>query len=83
MSFEENYFDFSYSIGSLEHFTEDGIEKVIDKLHKCTRIASYHMMPTSRDNKNQGWMKTYQTFIITIKIGGSRNSKKNFQEFML
>ena len=20
------------------------------------------MMPTSRDNKNQGWMKTYQTF---------------------
>ena len=62
MSFEENYFDFSYSIGSLEHFTEDGIEKVIDKLHNCTRIASYHMMPTSRDNKNQGWMKTYQTF---------------------
>ena len=43
MSFEENYFDFSYSIGSLEHFTEDGIEKVIDKLHKCTRIASYHL----------------------------------------
>ena len=28
MKYEDNFFDFSYSIGSLEHFTESGIQNV-------------------------------------------------------
>jgi ubiquinone/menaquinone biosynthesis C-methylase UbiE len=62
MDYPENYFNYSYSIGSLEHFTENGIEQVIDKIFQNTSKISFHMMPVSKDNKNQGWIKTYQTF---------------------
>tara|TARA_B100001057_G_C22681633_1_gene883994 strand:- start:414 stop:1103 length:690 start_codon:yes stop_codon:yes gene_type:complete len=62
LNFEENFFDYSYSIGSMEHFTEDGIDKLIEKLSKITKKTSIHMMPVSKKNINEGWIKTYQTF---------------------
>lgn len=48
LNFEENFFDYSYSIGSMEHFTEDGIDKLIEKLSKITKKTSIHMMPVSK-----------------------------------
>lgn len=62
INFDQNFFDYSYSIGSLEHFTEKGLEQVINKLHFITRKFSIHMMPVSKKNLNEGWIKTYQTF---------------------
>jgi ubiquinone/menaquinone biosynthesis C-methylase UbiE len=62
MPYEENSFEYGYSIGSLEHFTEQGI---LDMLGECNRVvnkASFHMIPVSRDGKNQGWLKTVQSF---------------------
>jgi ubiquinone/menaquinone biosynthesis C-methylase UbiE len=55
-------FDFSYSIGSLEHFTEEGIGKCFAEMARVTRQASYHFMPVSRSGKDEGWMKTLQSF---------------------
>lgn len=55
-------FDYSYSIGSLEHFTEDGIGLAIAEMARVTKVGSFHMMPTSRSGKNEGWLKTYQSF---------------------
>jgi ubiquinone/menaquinone biosynthesis C-methylase UbiE len=55
-------FDYSYSIGSLEHFTEEGIEKFIGEASRVTKIGSFHMMPTSLSGIDEGWMKTYQSF---------------------
>lgn len=55
-------FEYSYSIGSLEHFTEDGISKVIEESSRVSRIGSFHMMPTSRSGRDEGWLKTYQSF---------------------
>ena len=62
LDFEKNFFDYSYSIGSMEHFTEDGIAKLIEKLSKITKKTSIHMMPVSKKNINEGWIKTYQSF---------------------
>ena len=62
LPYEANEFDYSYSIGSLEHFTEEGIGKFIDEASRVTRVGSFHMMPTSRSGKDEGWMKTYQSF---------------------
>jgi len=62
IDFPENFFDYSYSIGSLEHFTEKGLDEVIEKLHFITKNYSIHMMPVSKKNQNEGWIKTYQTF---------------------
>jgi ubiquinone/menaquinone biosynthesis C-methylase UbiE len=62
LDYKENFFDYSYSIGSLEHFTDEGIDNVIEKLYYTTKVASFHMMPVSKKNHNEGWIKTYQTF---------------------
>jgi len=62
LDYDEEFFDYSYSIGSLEHFTNEGIDQVIEKLFHVTNTASFHMMPVSKKNKNEGWTKTYQTF---------------------
>jgi len=62
MNYQEKFFSYSYSIGSLEHFTENGIEEVIKRLKLNTSIASFHFMPVSKNNKNEGWIKTFQTF---------------------
>ncbi|MBD1170201.1 class I SAM-dependent methyltransferase [Pelagibacterales bacterium SAG-MED02] len=83
MNFQENFFDYSYSIGSLEHFTEDGIEKVIDGLYFCTKIASFHMMPVSKKNINEGWMKTYQTFHNNSEEWWVKKFEKKFNKVLV
>jgi SAM-dependent methyltransferase len=59
MPYSDLEFDFSYSIGSLEHFTVDGLADTISESARVTRIASFHMVPTSRSGKDEGWLKTY------------------------
>lgn len=60
--YPDDYFDYSYSIGSLEHFTEDGILKFIAEVQRITKQATFHMVPISRDGQNKGWIKTYQSY---------------------
>jgi ubiquinone/menaquinone biosynthesis C-methylase UbiE len=60
--YKDNQFDYSFSIGSLEHFTEDGIVKFVSEVNRITKQMSFHMMPVSRSGKNEGWMKTLQSF---------------------
>lgn len=61
MDFSDNIFDYAYSIGSLEHFTEEGISKFIAECYRVTKINSFHQLPVSRSGKNEGWMKTVQS----------------------
>jgi len=62
MPYVDNDFHYSYSIGSLEHFTEVGISKFINESYRITSKISFHMLPTSKSEKNEGWMKTRQSF---------------------
>jgi len=45
MHYASNFFDYSYSIGSLEHFTNDGISRCISESSRVTRGISFHMVP--------------------------------------
>lgn len=80
IEFGENFFDYSYSIGSLEHFTEQGLEDIIKKLHFITKKYSIHMMPVSKKNANEGWIKTYQTFHNNNTNWWIGKFKKNFSK---
>lgn len=60
--YEDNYFQHSYSIGSLEHFTSDGIDKFIEESYRITQKSSFHTMPVSRKNQDEGWIKNYQSY---------------------
>lgn len=62
MPYADNQFDYSFSIGSLEHFTDEGIDKFISEARRVTSKASFHMLPTSKSKVNEGWMKTLQSF---------------------
>jgi ubiquinone/menaquinone biosynthesis C-methylase UbiE len=61
MPYGDMEFDFSYSIGSLEHFTLDGLSKTASEAARVTKMASFHMVPTSRSGRDEGWLKTYQS----------------------
>ena len=62
MDYSDNSFEFSYSIGSLEHFTEDGIEKCISECYRITRQTSFHLVPVSKSGLDEGWTTTIQSF---------------------
>jgi len=62
MNYSDNFFDYAYSIGSIEHFTEDGIIALVAESYRVTKYATFHMLPVSRSGKNEGWMKTVQSF---------------------
>lgn len=62
MPYENDFFDYAYSIGSLEHFTEEGITQLLEECHRVVRKTSYHMIPISRSGKNDGWVKTQQSY---------------------
>jgi ubiquinone/menaquinone biosynthesis C-methylase UbiE len=60
--YESGAFRHSYSIGSLEHFTEEGIAGFVRESHRVTTGFSAHMIPLSRSGEDEGWMKTVQSF---------------------
>jgi len=61
-NYQDDYFDYAYSIGSLEHFTEDGILKFLSECYRIVKKRSFHMIPVSRSGMDEGWLKTYQSF---------------------
>jgi ubiquinone/menaquinone biosynthesis C-methylase UbiE len=60
--YADGFCNYSYSIGSLEHFTNEGIPQFIAESYRITTTASFHMLPVSRSGKDEGWMKTVQSF---------------------
>jgi ubiquinone/menaquinone biosynthesis C-methylase UbiE len=77
-SYQNNEFDYSYSIGSLEHFTEEGIEAFIEETARYTKIGSFHMIPISQSAKNEGWMKSKQSFFNNSEEWWTTKFKKHY-----
>ena len=55
-------FDYSYSIGSLEHFTLKGIDNFIREMKRITKKTSYHQIPIAKDKKFEGWLDLDQSY---------------------
>lgn len=62
LPYNQDEFESCYSIGSLEHFTVEGINKFLQSSRKVTKNYHYHMIPVSKNNKNEGWIKRYQSY---------------------
>lgn len=60
--YADDEFDYVYSVGSLEHFTEEGILKFIAECARICKGPSFHLMPCSRSGKDEGWLTTTQSF---------------------
>ena len=62
MIYADKSFDFAYSIGSLEHFTEEGIVKCLAENLRICAGPTFHMIPVSRDGVDHGWITPYQSY---------------------
>ena len=60
--YEDDFFNYSYSIGSLEHFTEAGIQQFLEEAYRITKYSSFHMIPISRFDINEGWIDKFQSY---------------------
>lgn len=86
MDYADLAFDYSYSIGSLEHFTEKGISEFIAEAARVTKYTSMHMMPTSKSGNNEGWMSTsttIQTFHNNSDEWWMNKYKQSFREVIM
>jgi len=62
LTFSDNQFDYAYSIGSLEHFTMDGIRQFLKECHRVVSKTSFHQIPTSKSGKDEGWITQGQSY---------------------
>jgi ubiquinone/menaquinone biosynthesis C-methylase UbiE len=60
--YADSTFDHAYSIGSLEHFTAEGIKQCIAECDRIVKGTTFHMVPVSKSGKDDGWITTYQSF---------------------
>lgn len=62
LPYPDGFFDYSFSIGSIEHFTEDGIAAMLAECRRVTRHVAFHMHPVSKSGMDEGWIKTVQSY---------------------
>ena len=62
MPFTSNEFNFSYSIGTLEHFTEKGIIECLNEVYRVTRRVSFHQVPVTFNGEDDGWIIDDQSY---------------------
>lgn len=62
LPFEDNEFEYSYSIGSLEHFDMASLDLAISESKRVTQLASFHQVPTSRNQRDNGWIERTQSY---------------------
>jgi len=73
-------FDYAYSIGSMEHFTEEGIQGFLRECKKVVAKRSFHMIPVSRSQKNEGWISPWQSYFNNSTDWWVAHCRKNFSK---
>ena len=62
MTYEDRSFDYIFSIGSLEHFTVEGIKATLAECARVSRGINFHQIPVSRSGFDEGWVSPYQSY---------------------
>jgi ubiquinone/menaquinone biosynthesis C-methylase UbiE len=62
MPYPDGAFAHAYSVGSLEHFTTEGIVACLAEVNRVSKGTTFHQVPTSRSNRNEGWITTVQSY---------------------
>jgi SAM-dependent methyltransferase len=62
MSYPDKSFEFIFSIGSLEHFTIDGLVATIAECKRLTTGLNFHQVPVSKSGLNEGWISPQQSY---------------------
>jgi ubiquinone/menaquinone biosynthesis C-methylase UbiE len=55
--YPDGAFEASYSIGSLEHFSDTGIGEFLREGRRITKTRAFHLIPISRTGRDEGWIR--------------------------
>ena len=80
LPYQNDEFDYNYSIGSLEHFTKDGIVKFLKESKRVTKITGYHLIPVSRSGSDEGWITNYQSYFNNSLIWWKNLCREEFKD---
>lgn len=83
LPFDTNEFDYSYSIGSLEHFDLEGLEKAIAESARVTKLTAFHQVPTSRNKLENGWIERSQSYWNNSTEWWHNYFAKHFQKVII
>lgn len=83
LPYKNDEFDYNYSIGSLEHFTKDGILKFLKESKRVTKITGYHLIPVSKSDKDEGWITNYQSYFNNSLTWWKNICKEEFGEILV
>lgn len=83
LPYEEDFFDYCYSIGSLEHFTEEQIHKFLVSSKNVTKHFGFHQIPMSRSNKDEGWITPYQSYFNNSEEWWKNKCSKVFDKVLI
>lgn len=78
--YPEDFFDYSYSIGSLEHFTEKDILLFLKETKKITKYTTMHQIPVARNESFNGWLELDQSYFNMPEEWWTIKFKKYFKE---
>jgi ubiquinone/menaquinone biosynthesis C-methylase UbiE len=62
LGYRSSSFDYVFSIGSLEHFTVEGIKATLRSCKRVSRLLNLHMVPVSASGKDEGWVTPCQSY---------------------
>jgi SAM-dependent methyltransferase len=80
LDYIENKFEYLFTIGSLEHFTVEGLRAT---LLECNRVCSgltFHHIPVSKSGLNEGWVNDQQSFWCNSEKWWMAEFKRAFGE---
>lgn len=83
LPYDDNYFDYCYSIGSLEHFTEDQIVQFLISTKRVTKNFAFHQIPMSRLNKDEGWITPLQSYFNNSNEWWMNKCKKVYDNVLI
>jgi ubiquinone/menaquinone biosynthesis C-methylase UbiE len=62
LDYPDQSFDYVFSIGSFEHFTMEGLERVLSECNRVGKCLNFHMVPLARSGKDEGWVTSHQSY---------------------
>ena len=81
--YPKDFFDYSYSIGSLEHFTEEDILLFLEETKKITRHETMHQIPVARNERFNGWLELDQSYFNMPQEWWRIKFKKFFKDVLI
>lgn len=61
-AYGDKSFDWAYTLGVLHYFGDEEVDKCLCECFRVTKGSSFHLISADKQNRNMGWVKTFQSY---------------------